>query len=111
MVALSLLVAGVVAMVLLLRPAPAESFAPDHGVAGSDAEWVRCAAETIERHPGPFTAQKGFEIEEVGERRLLVRTALLTTEVQLGDGNLHYWRFRGWHTVISDCPQVWPDEG
>jgi hypothetical protein len=110
-VALLLLAVGVVAMVLLFRSAPAESFAPDHGVTVSDAEWVRCAVETIERHPGAFTAGNGFEIEAAGERRLLVRSALLTTEVQLGDGNLHYWRFRGWHTVISDCPQVRPDEG
>ena len=70
---------------------------------------MRCAAETIERHPGPFSAQNGFEIEAVGEGRLLVRTALLTTEVQLGDGSLHYWRFRGSHTVVSDCPEVRPD--
>ena len=70
---------------------------------------LRCAAETIERHPGPFTAQSGSEIEAVGEGRLLVRAALLTTEVQLADGNLHYWRFKGWHTVFPDCPEVRPD--
>jgi hypothetical protein len=105
-VALSLLAAAVAVIVLLLQWAPAESFAPDHGVAASDEEWVRCAAETIERHPGPFAAQSGFEIEEVGHRRLLVRSALLTTDVQLVEGALSYWRFKGWHAVFLDCPEV-----
>lgn len=61
--------------------------------------------------PHPFGAQGGFEVEEAGQRGLLVRSALLATEVQLADGNLHYWRFRGWHTVVSDCPGIRPEEG
>ncbi len=109
-VALLLLAAAVAVVVLLLRSAPAESFAADHGVAASDEEWVRCAAETIERHPGPFAAQNGFEIEETGENRLVVRSALLRTEVQLVEGSLHYWRFQGWHMVPLDCPGIRPEE-
>jgi hypothetical protein len=110
-VALLLLAAAVGVIVFLLRSAPAESFAADHGVAASDEEWVRCAAETIERHPGPFAAQNGFEIEEVGQGRLTVRSALLTTEVQAVDQSLTYWRFEGWHMVPLDCPRVRPDTG
>jgi hypothetical protein len=110
-VALLLLAAAVGVIVLLLRSAPAESFAADHGVAASDEEWVRCAAETIERHPGPFAAQNGFEIEEVGQGRLTVRSALLTTEVQAVDQSLTYWRFEGWHMVPLDCPRARPDTG
>ena len=109
-VALLLLAAAVAVIVLLLRSEPAESFAPDHRVAASDEEWARCAAETIARHPGPFAASNGFEIEAVGPRRLLVRTELLTTEVQLVEGSLHYWRFKGWHMVPLDCPGVRPEE-
>ncbi len=109
--ALLLLAAAVSVIVFVLRSAPAESFAADHGVAASAEEWIRCAAETIERHPGPFTAHNGFEIEEAGQRRLVVRSALLTTEVQLVEGTLSYWRFKGWHAVSLDCPEVRPDTG
>jgi hypothetical protein len=111
LVALLLLAAGALAIVLLFRSAPVQPFAADHGVRSSAAEWVRCAVETIVHHPEPFAAQNGFEIEELDSRRLVVRSALLITEVQLADGNLHYWRFRGWHTVFLDCPGVRPDTG
>ena len=109
LVALLLLAAGALAIVLLFRSAPPQSPAADHGVRASAAEWVRCAAETIDKHPGPFAAQNGFEIEEAGSRRLVVRSALLTTEVQLVEGKLGYWRFKGWHFVSLDCPGVRPD--
>ncbi|MBN2114728.1 MAG: hypothetical protein JW785_11455 [Acidimicrobiia bacterium] len=102
--ALLLVAAGVVGIVLLVRPAPLQSFPPDHGVGPADADWVHCAVETIERHPEPFAAQGGFEVERVGQGRLLVRSALLKTEVQPVEGSLSYWRFRGWHSVPLDCP-------
>jgi len=110
-VALLLVVAGVVGIVVLVRPAPLRSFPPDHGVGPADADWVRCAAETIERHPEPFAAQPGFEVERAGQGRLVVRSALLTTEVQPVEGSLSYWRFRGWHAVPLDCPEVRRGDG
>jgi hypothetical protein len=110
-VALLLVAAAVAAIVLLVHADPSRTFPADHGVTSADGEWVRCAVETIEHHPESFAAQNGFEIEKSGEGRLVVRSALLTTEIRGVDQSLTYWRFRGWHALSLDCPAIQPGEG
>lgn len=109
LVALVLLSTAVAAITVTLGRAPSESFPTDHGVTDSCEEWVRCAAETIEAHPGTFAAQNGFEIETAGPRWIVVRSGLLTTRLEMADGHLAYWRFGGWHSVPWDCPGVRPE--
>lgn len=97
-----ILVAGYLLARLVLQLATPD-FAEDHGTAGAPG-WVRCAAETIERHPAAFGAASGFEIDWESPHFLKVRTALLTTQVQVVEGSLVYRRGLGSHLVTLDCP-------
>ncbi len=101
-----ILVAGYLLARLVLQLVTPD-FAEDHGVAGAPG-WVRCAAETIERHPAPFGASSGFEIDRESPRFVTVRTALITTRVQVAEGSLVYHRGRGSHLVTLDCPSDSP---
>ncbi|MBM3695877.1 MAG: hypothetical protein FJW79_08100 [Actinobacteria bacterium] len=100
---------GALGVVGLTGRMPKFWLAADHGVSASDPEWVRCAAETIERHPEPFRAEHGFVLEHEGAH-LVVRSTWIDTGVQVGEGHL-VWKPRSaqdFRDIPLDCPGVRP---
>lgn len=99
-----LLVGGaVLATLWLAKSLSPRSFPADHGVTSESPKWIRCAAETIERHPAPFTTGD-FLITQTGERTALVEGTYRSIEITLVEGRLFYWRFREHREAHLDCP-------
>jgi hypothetical protein len=86
------------------------SFEDDHGV-GTDAPWwLQCVAESVERHPWPFTTGD-FRLTETsftGTRELLIEGTFRSTKVQVVEGNITYWWWRGRQYLGMDCPHLGP---
>lgn len=99
-----LLVSGAILGTLWLanRLSP-RSFPADHGVTSESPKWIRCAAETIERQPAPFTTGD-FLITQTGEITALVEGTYRTIEVTLVEGRLFYSWFREHRDAHLDCP-------
>ena len=103
--AIGLILAAGYLLAWLIMQMVVPDFADDHGVSRAP-DWVRCSVETIERHPGPFGATSGFDLDWEMSRTLTVHTAWLTTKVEVVEGSLTYWRWRGHHFVSLDCPDA-----
>jgi hypothetical protein len=86
---------------------PKFSLPADHGVTASDPEWLRCAAETIERHPQPLGAQSGFLIE-FSDGEWLVRGRWADKRVEVQGGDLLYASPGSTDSrrMPLDCPDV-----
>lgn len=108
-----LLISGVVVMTLALVLAfGSRSFPDDHGIDPESPAWLRCAAETIERHPSPFTTG-GFRITATDGSFAIVEGTHRDTEIAVVDGAWIMFRWR-WvaQSVELDCPDVgWPTRG
>jgi hypothetical protein len=88
---------------------PKFSLPADHGVSASDPQWLRCAAETIERHPQPLGAQNGFVIE-FSDGQWLVRGRWADKRVEVKNGTLLYASpgSADSRRMPVDCPGVSP---
>jgi hypothetical protein len=88
---------------------PEFSMPADHEVSASDSEWLRCAAETIERHPQPLGAQNGFVIE-LSNGEWLVRGRWADRRVEVDNGDLLYGSpgSADSRRMPLDCPAVSP---
>jgi hypothetical protein len=86
---------------------PKFSLPADHGVTASDPEWLRCAAETIERHPQPLGAQSGFLLE-FSDGEWLVRGRWADKRVEVQGGDLLYASPGSTDSrrMPLDCPDV-----
>jgi hypothetical protein len=86
---------------------PKFSLPADHGVTASDSEWLRCAAETVERHPQPVGAQNGFVIEFSGGEWLL-RGRWADKRIEVDGGDLLYASpgSEDSRRMPLDCPSV-----
>ncbi|MEX1209173.1 MAG: hypothetical protein WEE36_11345 [Acidimicrobiia bacterium] len=104
-IALLLIGAAVVATGWLVRDFGARSFPADHGLVSGAPDWLRCAAETIERHPSPFTTG-GFRITATDGRSAVVEGTFRTIDITLVEGWLTYRWGRGSRLTGLDCPEV-----
>lgn len=104
-IALLLIGAAVVATAWLIRDFGPRSFPADHGLVSGAPDWLRCAAETIERHPSPFTAG-GFRMTATDGRSAVVEGTFRTIDITLVEGRLFYRWGRGSRTTHLDCPEV-----
>jgi hypothetical protein len=86
---------------------PKFSLPADHGVTASDPEWLRCAAETIERHSKQVGAQNGFVIELSGDE-WLVRGRWADKHIEVDGGDLLYASpgSADFRRMPLDCPSV-----
>jgi hypothetical protein len=66
---------------------PRFSFPADHGVSTTDPDWLRCAAETIQRHPQEFGAQHGFGVE-LRQRQWVVSGTWFDKWIEVADGKI-----------------------
>jgi hypothetical protein len=88
---------------------PKFSFPADHGVSASDPDWVRCAVETIDRHPQLPGVQHGFVVE-FQQGQWLVRGMWTDSWVEVRDRSLVYGSPGSGESrqMPVDCPDVWP---
>jgi hypothetical protein len=102
-----LVVLGVWAVTVKGVRLPKFSLPADHGVSASDPEWLRCTAETIERHPQLPGVGNGFVIES-RQGQWLVRGRWLDTRVEVQDGSLLYGSPDSAESrqMPLDCPSV-----
>jgi hypothetical protein len=97
--------AAVVATGWLIRDFLPRSFPGNHGLVSGAPDWLRCAAETIERHPSPFTTG-GFRITATGGGSAVVEGTFRTIDITMADGGLMYRWGRGSRITWLDCPEV-----
>lgn len=104
-IGLILVGAAIAATVWLVRDLGPRSFPDDHGLTATSPEWLRCAAESIERHPVPFTTG-AFRITATDHRSAVVEGTFRTIDVTLVEGRLSYWWGWGSRALWLDCPEV-----
>jgi hypothetical protein len=105
----ALVVLGIWAFAVKGARLPKFSFPADHGVSASDPDWLRCAAETIQRHPQEFGAQHGFVIES-RQGQWVVSGTWFDKWVEVEDGEIAY-RSPGSEDARRmplDCPGISP---
>ena len=106
-VVVALVVLGIWAFTVRGVRLPKFSLPADHGVSASDPDWLRCAAETIQRHPQEFGAQHGFVIES-RQGQWVVGGMWFDKWVEVEDGAIAY-RSPGSEDARRmplDCPGV-----
>jgi hypothetical protein len=105
-VAVTMILLGIALSGLLLGTVVrGRHFPDDHGLERDAPRWMRCAAETIERHPFPFTFG-GFAIARTGDQTARISGSHATFEITVVEGYVVYWLGRGSHLLPLDCPRL-----